>query len=583
MSPSQALSDEVEGNTEASVKTEPLETDKNDLVVQGTENGACANTNEDGRSGDVSLGAAAPMDQEVDILGCEEDEVSTVIVKNEGCDATEQSSSFGDTFSGSDGGLNANNYSDMEVESPLNLDQRAFNGPVRLFKKKRVSSTWRKLISPIMWRCRWLELRMTELQSQASRYDKELAAYKHEKQMQSNMIELNDCGSRSVPLTCRSCRKPHMKRRRRRRTEDDIDISSYMSNHNIFSYYENKRCETDGHSVDDDISNQGKGTVFMFQFTTDLLSVVMLMPSSFCYRCPLSVYIAENTRNMSLLCKCLYFSKSFLYGCPGYCHSLDENIKAGDDHLWAVGFRDGNHALEQILLSIESLQSRITNAKAHLSQVISINAGDLALGYSFAGDPPVSSTQSPSYSPRNNGHRMPVEVGKTSPYHGSDYEAEDMGLPGSAVSSFGDAPDLDIIESTMGLLSGADGPLNPNQMQDLCKDNSDDVLIHNQAADEELQNFEVSHVRDKPMKLATTKESNSDDCSTALALPVPPPQVISSAAAEVERGDSPSHQQALRPCYNGKKRGRKPKRRRRSVSSTRLKIERLQKKRRLSG
>jgi len=52
-----------------------------------------------------------------------------------------------------------------------------------------------------MWRCQWLELRMNELRSQASLYDKELAAYKREKQLQSKMIELDDYVSRVVPLT----------------------------------------------------------------------------------------------------------------------------------------------------------------------------------------------------------------------------------------------------------------------------------------------------------------------------------------------------------------------------------------------
>ncbi|WOL05314.1 hypothetical protein Cni_G14042 [Canna indica] len=63
---------------------------------------------------------------------------------------------------------------------------------------------------------------MKELLAQASVYDKELAAYKS------------------------------MKRRRRRRNEDKVDISSYMSNHVVLSYYENKRADTDCHSIDDD-------------------------------------------------------------------------------------------------------------------------------------------------------------------------------------------------------------------------------------------------------------------------------------------------------------------------------------------
>ena len=102
-----------------------------------------------------------------------------------------------------------------------------------------MTAHWRKFISPIMWRCQWLELRMNELRSQASLYDKELATYKCEIRLQSKMIELEDSVSRSVPPTCHIYRKREMKRRKRKRIEDTVDITSYMSNHNIFPYYGN--------------------------------------------------------------------------------------------------------------------------------------------------------------------------------------------------------------------------------------------------------------------------------------------------------------------------------------------------------
>lgn len=107
----------------------------------------------------------------------------------------------------------------------------------QLSRKKKVSAEWRKCISPLMWRCQWLELRMKLLFSQASTYDKELAAYKHEKGLQPKIIESNSSGSRSVPFTSRNSQKRVMKRRKRKRTEDKVDLSSYMSNHVVFSYY----------------------------------------------------------------------------------------------------------------------------------------------------------------------------------------------------------------------------------------------------------------------------------------------------------------------------------------------------------
>ncbi|XP_020672359.2 uncharacterized protein LOC110092240 [Dendrobium catenatum] len=505
-----------EAKPEILVKGAVLEGKERELATMGAGPLACADNCDYGFDGG-SFRAEKEKDQEVDVIGCEE-EIYTAAVKaeNPDADATEHSSSFGDTFSGSDEGLKINS-SDVEVESPLFIEnghQRAVGGPVRLFKKSKVTADWKKFISPLMWRCQWLELRMKELQSQALRYDKELVAYKHEKQLQLKMIDLDDSVSRSVPLACKRHKKPAMKRRKRIRNEDSVNISSYMSNHNIFSYYEKRRGDTEGHSVDDDFSDQ-----------------------------------------------------------------VNDITRGSHDQLWALDFRDGDRSLEQVLLNIEALQSRVLKAKAHLNQIIIMNVRDVTLCCSFMGDQPVSSAQSPSCSLGNIGHQMPAGVPNTPPHHGSEYdEMDDMVLPGSAVSSFGDAPDLDIMESTMGFLSGADGPLNPNQLEEFCKDNADDVLINNQAADEELQNFEVSHVREKLLReIATSKEPDSDDGSTA---PSPASIAVESADQSLD-GEAVDASQPLN--YTGKRRGRKPKRRRRGGSAAGWKSERLQKRRKLSG
>ncbi|KAG0492828.1 hypothetical protein HPP92_005941 [Vanilla planifolia] len=507
--PPAAHSDAEEEKPKILAKHAPLDEKENNFVA---EHSPRANKCEYGVFGNAST----TEDQNVDVLGFDE-RACMAVVKAEDVDATEQSSSFGNTFSGdSDEGLKISS-SDMEVESPLFVDsfsQRPFGGPVRLFKKKKVTAHWRKFISPIMWRCHWLELRMKELQSQALRYDKELAAYLHEKQLRSKMIDLNGSVSRSAPLTCKSCRKPAVKRRKRRRNEDVIDVAHYMANHNIFSYYENKKSETDGLSIDDDFSNQ-----------------------------------------------------------------VDEIMRDNDDHLWALDFRDGDRTLEDILLNIESLQSRVLKIKAHLCLVISRNARVMTAGCSVVGDPPISSVQSPSCSLGNNGNQMLVGVPNTPPHHASVNENEDMALPGSANSSFGDASDFVIIESAMGFLSGADGPLNANQLEDICKDDVDDVLINNQAADEELQSFEVRHGRKKSKEIETAREPNSDDESTA------PCSMEATTAGQSHEGEgfNASQQPILKPCYTGKRRGRKPKRRRRGGSVAGWRAERLQKKRRVSG
>ncbi|KAK8937781.1 hypothetical protein KSP40_PGU006828 [Platanthera guangdongensis] len=457
---------------------------------------------------------------DANVVGCKEGD-STVLVKAEdpGADTTEQSSSYGDSFSGSDMGLKIM-CSDFEVESPAlspNDHSHAFDGPDRLFKKKKVTPHWRKFISPLMWRCQWLELRMNELRSHASRYDKELAAYRHENQLHVKAIDQNDI-ARSVPLTPQRFKKPAMKRRKRRRNEDSINIFSYMANHNIFSYYENKKCETEGYSIDDDFSDQA-----------------------------------------------------------------DDITRGNHDYLWALDFRDGDRSLEQILLNIEALQSRVLKIKTRLSQIISKNIRDAVLGCGLMGDQPVSSAQSPSCSLGYNRYQIRAGAPNTPAYHG-EFEIDGMIVPGSAVSSSGDAPDLDIIESTLGFFAGADGPLNPNQLQEFCKDNSDDVLINNLAADEELQNFEAIRVREKLNEPKTIKEPNSDDESTGPA--------HAPAHGHVSMSSDPSDQGPERerlftpqqPLCTGKRRGRKPKRRRcGGDSAADWKNERLQKKRRLSS
>jgi hypothetical protein len=88
-----------------------------------------------------------------------------------------------------------------------------------------------------MWRCQWLELRIKEIQNQASRYDKELAMLKHEKALHAKIIELDNSCSRVVPLSSRCRNKKAMKRRKRKKEEETVDGMSYISDHIIFSYY----------------------------------------------------------------------------------------------------------------------------------------------------------------------------------------------------------------------------------------------------------------------------------------------------------------------------------------------------------
>ncbi|KAG6510375.1 uncharacterized protein LOC121975035 [Zingiber officinale] len=430
------------------------------------------------------------MDEEIDIVDCTKG-IDGKMVNFDDPDATECSSSFGNTFSGSESELKQEN-GDMEVDSPFvpsNGDPIGLDVLNRDFRKKKVSAQWRKLINPLMWRCQWLELRMKLLLSQTTMYDKELAAYKHEKELQSKIIELDCSGSRSVPFTSRNNRKRVMQRSKRKRTEDKVDISSYMSNHVVFSYYENKRTDTDGHLVDDDCGE-------------------------------------------------------------------DDNIIGNDDNEWLLGLKGRDDSLEQILLNIESVQSRIVKLKTQINNVMGRDVRERSAANLFLGDSPLSFLQNVT-----GGGTLSTGLPGTPPHHESECEMEAV-MPVSEGSSYGDATDIGIIESTIGLLSTGDVTLDQNQMRDLCKDNEEDVLIDNQVAEEEYKNFEkVSHETDKLDGMEkSNNEIHSGDESTAPMASVP------EASPPGTNGEMPLQTVQKKPCYTGKRRGRKPKKKKRQAS-----------------
>lgn len=83
-----------------------------------------------------------------------------------------------------------------------------------------------------MWRCKWIELQIKELQSQALKYDRELAVYDQRKQN----FTIEGFDAKSLPFS-RQLRNKVMTRKKRKRVEETVDVTSYMSQHNLFSYY----------------------------------------------------------------------------------------------------------------------------------------------------------------------------------------------------------------------------------------------------------------------------------------------------------------------------------------------------------
>ncbi|CAN6566544.1 unnamed protein product [Malus baccata var. baccata] len=154
-----------------------------------------------------------------------EDKLMPCIVESECGDLTESSSSFGDTTSWTENGYVSDGD---EVQSPLHGNEFApfydeYFGAFET-RRKRLTTHWNKFIRPLMWRLKWLELKIKEIQSQDKKYDSQLAKYAQ--------IEQSEFDAMSK-LT---------KRKKRKRVEDTTNIASYMSQHNLFSYESKRSC-----------------------------------------------------------------------------------------------------------------------------------------------------------------------------------------------------------------------------------------------------------------------------------------------------------------------------------------------------
>ncbi|XP_022979244.1 uncharacterized protein LOC111479028 [Cucurbita maxima] len=189
-------------------------------------------------------------DMELDIIGCTD--YCEGGPSNERNVSTENSSSFGDTISGTDYGLLLD---DEEVESHLYGDnnlQSMSDGYSEVFpRKKKLTVHWRKFISPLMWRCRWLELQIKKLQSQSLKYDRELALFDQRKQSVYEHFSTVGLDVKSTGFSSHTQRHRVMKRKRRKKTEETTEVASYMAHHNLFSYYEKKRSLADDMSLED--------------------------------------------------------------------------------------------------------------------------------------------------------------------------------------------------------------------------------------------------------------------------------------------------------------------------------------------
>lgn len=104
-------------------------------------------------------------------------------------------------------------------------------------RKKRLTSHWRTFIQPLMWRCKWVELQIKKFQSQAKKYDTKLAEMNQRKLCRLENLKSEGIGGKSLPFSNNCRREKVMQRKKRKRVEDTMDAATYMSHHNMFSYY----------------------------------------------------------------------------------------------------------------------------------------------------------------------------------------------------------------------------------------------------------------------------------------------------------------------------------------------------------
>ncbi|XVE80907.1 hypothetical protein DITRI_Ditri15bG0019000 [Diplodiscus trichospermus] len=366
-------------------------------------------------------------DVDVDIIGCtNNNDIRTV--KSEDPDATEYSSSFADTTSDA---KKCSGLSDAEVESQF-IGDAAFGSAYDAFsnvfhtRKKRLTSHWRSFVRPLMWRCKWTELRIKEIEFQALKYTRELSAYDQTKFSGTDQSTPENCGSKSLPFSSQRYRNKAKKRRRRKKIEETTDITSYMSCHNLFSYLENKKTIPDGTCIAHDFAN----TAMTDQHT-----------------------------------------------------SCNDKFGIDNDQL-LLEFRDGNNSLEQVLWKIELLRSRVQKIRSQLDLVMSKNASKFSssenLSLLAACDAQTSSAPSPTFS-AGNGETISVGPTFNANKQISEYDAGDLVMPASALSINREAFHVpDIIESTVGLLSSADVTYHQPQIGDSCENIVENVLMQNE-------------------------------------------------------------------------------------------------------
>ncbi|KAL3613692.1 hypothetical protein CASFOL_041766 [Castilleja foliolosa] len=295
-----------------------------------------------------------------------------------------------------------------------------FDGFGDNFRRKKVTAHWRAFIEPIMWRCKWTELQIKKLESLAQKYDRELEAHNKLKQIQLEGPTLID-GVKSVPFSRTNAVNDLFKRKKRRMTEATKDVAEYMSCHNLFSYYENKKNPTEGGSI----SNFPKISVYF---------VLRNVP--------------RNSPNMQGVQKV----------------NSDDEFWATTDDLSTFISGDGDDGFEDIFRKIEFLQSQAGQLRIRVDKVINDNADKIFFSDKLSLRMPFEASSA------NNDDRDGMAVGTyIASQLMSEYNMADEILPESAVTNHRDVVPNANVE---------DGALIDNRRVKKEMNNFDEVIIN---------------------------------------------------------------------------------------------------------
>ncbi|XP_062197734.1 uncharacterized protein LOC133900567 [Phragmites australis] len=445
--------------------------------------------------------------------------VSPESLKDEGGDTTECSSSFGDTCSGFDDEADGG-----EPEVNSHISAPADGGPAsRLPRRKKVTAEWRNAVRPILWRCQWLELRMKDLSSQVSKYDRELALVKKEKELQQAVSKRN--GSMPEPMQiCKGHGNSSMKRRKRKRHEDTSDTSLYINKHQILSYYydkQNKEAEADDLLTDDDCSSPVDGGI-----RGGLDTVTLLDAEEY------DMIFEQLTLRDILLT---------IDGVQSQVHLLQDRVSKAHSEEEKLAFPENNTHVRLARKRQNTQKRSFSYTKCRYSKPQKKKNLNILLkdddGPAFAARPALSDKETDGL--------LKDASGNAEEKSGEWNHSLDKAI-------------------TVDLLLGVDSSLPNGHLGDLCKENTDDILIDNQAANEGCQQFEkvkrlLSETSSKGQNTSAPVETKSTSAPVKVDGTSPPLNVESTSAPVVKQETFLEKSTMMKPACPGKKQGQKSK------------------------